>query len=278
MQIQRYCNHNRGNNSVYYLTLKGEEPGDDSRGDLIAGEDFHLLSYSGDIVLWLSECAKEACNFPIIRESIHQYIILIKKLTNQLTDNKMADEIQKLITQNYIATKTLESNAKVVELKYTKILLDEIKEELENDLREEWKIEVDDDLNESWAGMTVKHQQWPERVYVKLEGQSKVAWSDSVYGIVGNKDYCNRGIISEELASIEFLQDGFKSNKGWPFYKTILFLGNDNSRAQLFEEEKRKELAENLSQKLLELSEACEEPLKKVHRASSTKTTVVTQI
>src|SRR5690606_3481955 len=108
---------------------------------------------------------------------IQQYIILIKKLTNQLTDNKMAEEIQKLIAENYSTVKTLVSNLKLVELKYSKKLLDEVKAELETELMEEWIIEVDEELNESWSGLRIKHTNWPEKIYVKLEGQSKVPWN-----------------------------------------------------------------------------------------------------
>ena len=266
VQIQRYCNHNIEKNTVFYLTLEGEEPKPKSRGKLVSGEDFHLLSYSGDIVKWLSACAKEAFNFPIIRESIQQYIILIKKLTNQLTDNKMAAEIQKLIAENYRTTKTLVANLKIVELEYTSLLLNEIKEELELKLKEGWTVEAYEDLEEAWTGLYINHKDWPEKVYVKLEGQSKVPWSDSIYGIIGNEKVCDRKKLNEELAHVEFLQEDFKSNKVWPFYKTILHFSNDESRAVLFDDKQRKELALDLSEKFLELAKACEEPLKKVHK------------
>lgn len=233
---------------------------------MTVGEDFHLLSYSGDIVNWLSACAKEACSFPIIRESIQQYIILIKKLTNQLTDNTMADEIQKLIAENYSTTKTLAANLRIVEVEYTNILLNEIKAELEIELKEGWTIETYDDLEEAWTGLYINHIDWPEKVYVKLEGQSKVPWSDSIYGIIGNEKVCDRKQLNETLANVDLLQEGFKSNKVWPFYKTILHFSNDESRAVLFEDKKRKELALDLSEKFLELAKACEEPLKKVHK------------
>ena len=273
VQIQRYCNHNRRNNLVYYLTLQGDEPGDDSRGNLTAGEDFHLLSYSTDIVNWLTACAKEACHFPILRESIQQYIILIKKLTNQLTDQKMENEIQKLIAENYPTTKALASQIEKIELKYTRHLLTEIKAELEEKLSGNWKIVLYENLNKAWSGLTIKNKDWPEKVYVKLEGQSKVPWSDSIYGIIGNEKVCDHQKLNEELADVEFLQENFKSNKVWPFYKTILHFSNDESRAVLFDDKQRKDLALDLSEKFLELAKACEEPLKKVHKTNKVQST-----
>lgn len=265
VQIQRYCNHNGKNNLVYYLTLHGDEPGNESKGELKSGENFHLLSYALDIVNWLTACAKEVCNFPIIRESIQQYIILIKRLTNQLTDNKMQMEIQKLIAENYITTKTLISNTRIVELEYTRTLLNEIKAELDKELKAGWTVEAYNDLEEAWTGLYIKHKDWPEKVYVKLEGQSKVPWSNSIYGIIGNKKFCNREILNQELADIELLKVGFSSNGVWPYFKTILNFGNDEARAVLFNPLKRQELVEDLSLQFLELCKACEEPLKKAH-------------
>ncbi|WP_373059370.1 PD-(D/E)XK nuclease family protein [Zunongwangia sp. H14] len=273
VQIQRYCNYNRNNNLVFYLTLEGEEPGKGSKGKLKSGEHFHLLSYSTDIVNWLRACAKEAVHFPIIRETIQQYIILIKKLTNQLTDHKMQNEIQKLIAENYNTTRTLVSNLKVVELKYTNLLLNEIKGQLEKELKEGWTVEAYNDLEEAWTGLYINHEEWPKKVYVKLEGQSKVPWSDSIYGIIGNKNNCDRDKLNKELAGVELLQEGFRSNNVWPFYKTILHFSNDESRAILFDEQKRKELALDLSEKFLELAKACEEPLKKVQNTDQVKET-----
>lgn len=275
VQIQRYCNYNTSNNKVYYLTKEGDEPGDSSRGNLNSGDHFHNLSYSVDIIQWLTSCMKEASTYPILRESINQYIILIKKLTNQLTDSKMANEIQKLIIKNYKATKALESNVRKVELDYTQIFLEEIKLELEKELKDGWVIEAYHDLNEPYTGLYINHLDWPKGVYVKLEGQSKVPWSDSIYGIIGSKAVCDHEILYKELSSVEILKEGFKNSKVWPFYKTLLHFGNTKSRSVLFDEINRKELVTEISLRFRELSKACEKPLKKVHQANSINTTVM---
>ncbi len=274
MQIERYRNHNLGKNKVYYLTEPGNEPEIQSRGDLVSGVDYNIISYENDIIEWLTSCMKEASTYPILRESINQYIILIKKLTNQLTDSKMANEIQNLIIKNYKAAKTLESNARVVELEYTQNFLKEIKLELEKELKDGWVIEAYHELDEPYTGLYINHIDWPKKVYVKLEGQSKVPWNDSVYGIIGSKDICDREILDKELSSVDILKQGFKNNKVWPFYKTLLHFGNVESRSVLFDEAKRKELVIEVSRKLSELSKVCEKPLKKVHLANPINTTV----
>jgi hypothetical protein len=83
-QIQRYCNYNKPNNKVFYLTLTGNIPKKKSKKDLVPDSDFFIISYQDHILNWLLHCLKDATNHPILRESIKQYIILIKKLTNTL--------------------------------------------------------------------------------------------------------------------------------------------------------------------------------------------------
>ncbi|MBJ6118091.1 PD-(D/E)XK nuclease family protein [Pontibacter sp. BT310] len=80
-QIERYCNHNKERNKVYYLTLNGAEPSAGSRGGLEAGKDFFLISYRKHIIEWLDLCIKEAAEVPILRESIKQYKLLIQNIT-----------------------------------------------------------------------------------------------------------------------------------------------------------------------------------------------------
>lgn len=87
LQIARYINGN--NLVVFYLTLNGKEPSPDSSSNYKVNEDFFLLSYKTDIKNWLEKCQKEVSDFPIIRETIKQYLILIKKLTGQLNNQEM---------------------------------------------------------------------------------------------------------------------------------------------------------------------------------------------
>ena len=90
-QIERYCNYSRENNTVLYLTLKGDSPGKQSRGNLEAGKDFYNISYREHVLEWLELCLKEVPNLTSIRESINQYILLIKKLTHTLNMEQKSD-------------------------------------------------------------------------------------------------------------------------------------------------------------------------------------------
>lgn len=84
---------------LLYLNLNGTMPSTESSGELTNGEHYHIISYKTEILEWLSLCMKESVTLPIIRETIHQYINLIKKLTNQTTFNAMNEDIKNILAE-----------------------------------------------------------------------------------------------------------------------------------------------------------------------------------
>lgn len=98
-QLIRYDNQYK-KDPIVYLTLNGDTPSEASKGNLILGTDFICISYKVDISIWLEKCIKEMANKPIIRETLNQYLFLIKSLTNQSNNNKMSDEILKILMKD----------------------------------------------------------------------------------------------------------------------------------------------------------------------------------
>jgi len=98
-QLVRY-HHFAKNASIFYLTLDGAEPTEISTGSILEKDQYTPISYETDILQWLKVCRKEAVSLPIIRETISQYINLIKYLTNQTTEDKMKEEVETLILNN----------------------------------------------------------------------------------------------------------------------------------------------------------------------------------
>jgi uncharacterized membrane-anchored protein YjiN (DUF445 family) len=91
-QLKRYNNFDK-NAPIIYLTLNGKEPSNYSKSNLEIGKDFICVSYEAHIKNWLEKCIKEMANKPIIRETLNQYLHLVKQLTNQASNNNMAQEI-----------------------------------------------------------------------------------------------------------------------------------------------------------------------------------------
>jgi hypothetical protein len=101
-QLKRYHNFllKQNGGKLFYLNLTGDKPSKDSYDDLIEEKGhYRIIAYKSEIKQWLEECLKASVNLPIIRETIQQYIILIKKLTNQSTNITMDDEIINLMTE-----------------------------------------------------------------------------------------------------------------------------------------------------------------------------------
>jgi len=96
-QLQRYHNYDKSA-VLLYLTLDGH-PATSAVG-LKPGEDYHCISYRDDILTWLEMCRKEAVNVPFPRETISQYILLVKQLTRQTRRDEMNTEILDAITVN----------------------------------------------------------------------------------------------------------------------------------------------------------------------------------
>jgi hypothetical protein len=156
-QIQRYCNHRKKKNTVYYLTLKGEEPSEDSCLKLKAGEDFFNISYRDDIVEWLELCLKEVPNFTGLREAINQYILLIKKLTNTL-DTKTEKELFDIISDNLEESKYIVDNYQKLINTIRDSFRNDVKTSLENKLdKEKYTVEVGSNIENSYAQLWVTY-------------------------------------------------------------------------------------------------------------------------
>jgi hypothetical protein len=136
-QIERYCNHNKDKNQVFYLTLNGGEPSSESKGHLISGTHFFNISYGSHIVDWLTQCMKEASDTPILRETIKQYIILMKKLTYTI-DKEEEEELLEVILNNYDASMFLANNITKTVANFNNKIRQSIFESLEERLGEKY--------------------------------------------------------------------------------------------------------------------------------------------
>lgn len=246
-QIERYCNFNKENNKVYYLNLHGTEPDEKSKGKLNEGEDFKIISYSEHILDWLTLCLKESADSPILRETIKQYIILIKKLTGKLTDSYMEQELRNKIYQN------LES-ASIIKDNYDQAI-NELKEKFRNKVIEYIGNEHNDfeifvnKISQSNAHLFLKHKN--EHVRIGIESfQGGGPLKEFNIGIWVNykldketKDriagYCNdKGIL-------------YKPSTGWIH---VVSLGEDFSNTETIQkittEQKRKDLLTSITKKI----------------------------
>ncbi len=117
--INRLDNIPKENIKVYYLTLDGHLPSPESLGKYETIENLNgkTIDYEHEIQNWLELCLQECISQPFLRESIIQYINLIKKMTNDNTNIQERIEIRNLIAstnENMSSAKLLIENFKHV--------------------------------------------------------------------------------------------------------------------------------------------------------------------
>jgi hypothetical protein len=139
-QLVRYNNAYK-NAPIFYLTLNGSLPSVESKGELKEGDNYVCISYAEDIITWLELCRKEAVIHAILRETITQYIYLLKHLTNQTINERMKKELVDEITEsaNKIdAAFEIVSSFDEVKLR----IVDKYKETLLTSLGKEWDTDT----------------------------------------------------------------------------------------------------------------------------------------
>lgn len=127
-QLLRYNNYKKG--YLFYLTLFGTEPSEDSLGNLKIDKDVFLLSYKYDIINWLDECVKQSIKQPLVQSGIQHYIDLIKLLTGQSKNKNMSNDIRDFIAQSknnlkiglQIQKNVVEAKIKIQDLFWKRIL------------------------------------------------------------------------------------------------------------------------------------------------------------
>lgn len=127
-QLLRYDNYAKDNHFNYrllYLTLNGTPASDCSVG----GRDinYECISYREAILKWLEECVVISSDFPLVRETIKQYISNLKMLLN-IMDTNSSDELVTIATsyEYYEATLSIISNSWDIEVEIRKKFIDNL--------------------------------------------------------------------------------------------------------------------------------------------------------
>lgn len=150
-QLIRYNNwaknHLNIDYKLFYLTLFGDSASIESitnNDGLIA---YDSISYSYDIIEWLKDCQKQAVNHPTLRETIRQYINLLKILTHQTNNNNMQQEIKEIILDNLESVNNLIASKNNLINELIKIV-ESIKQEIqltdyfEENIALDWRIDT----------------------------------------------------------------------------------------------------------------------------------------
>ena len=124
-QLERYYSHilineriPEDNISVLYLSLDGHEPSEKSIGNKYPKlkEKYRCISYKSEIKQWLDLVIMKTVSKPFLRESISQYLKLIKKMTNDISVEERLEIMRQIAIskENMQGAKLLVENFKHV--------------------------------------------------------------------------------------------------------------------------------------------------------------------
>lgn len=206
-QLLRYDNYGKkhfpapGDYHLIYLTLDGHEASVVSTGDQNSARP---KSYRENILTWLHKCVQLAYDKPLVRETIKQYIHLIKQLTNQYMETEYRNEIAELAIENLEATLALlEAGTEISTLLREQYIIAPLEQFAERNAL----------VTDTWsAGILFKKTSWKK--YGILITSEKDDWRKSYIGIVSNEEE----MLQQKLECLKELSN----NDYFPFGKESL--------------------------------------------------------
>lgn len=107
-RYEKYAKTYQNGYQILYLTLWGENASPQS-GEGVA---YLPISYEKNIINWMEKCVSNSARFPLVRETIIQYINHLKQLTNQDMDAHNKEEITEVLSkiENLKAAKVIYQN------------------------------------------------------------------------------------------------------------------------------------------------------------------------
>ena len=119
-QLKRYDDHAKktygsGNYVIFYLTLQGKEASKNSGENVV----YFPLSFAYDIIQWLEQCVNLSARYPLVRETMNQYINHLKQLTNQDMDKINQNELVEILSkpENVLSAIKISENMKNLKIK-----------------------------------------------------------------------------------------------------------------------------------------------------------------
>ena len=272
---RRKCKYSK----LFYLTLFGSEPDnvsiifihprDPSQNQEIESEkNFYLLSYNEGILEWLESCIKEAVEVPTVRETIKQYILLIKKLTGQLTNQIMGQEVDERIKENFKAAKLVAANWDRVLREEVQEFLNLILDKVESALDEkDWEFKIGSGIT-NYHGVTIRNKSWDKNISIQLDGDRKICYDPSYLGLYAYGKEWDAEDVKAKLPSESIFNDGFVTNENYPYLKNAFNFGEDKDLEKLFDAVERENLINDVSGQLIKIANACGDKFQGVKKAS----------
>lgn len=224
-QLSRYNKH-YPKADLFYLTLDGRVCEEANKEGLIVDTHYKCLSYKTDIANWLELCRKEAVSNPTLRETITQYLNLIKHLCNQAINDNMEQELSELINNNLEAAFTIYHNLDGA----TDKLMSKLVEDLTVMAKEfevlGIKFLCELNIHKQYSNAYFFKEDWEHAlISIQLQEYGKVGL---IYGIATKKDLKTDPIPNDLKAKLESINADFSRTNWWPIEKDFEYPFKEN--------------------------------------------------
>ncbi|MCP9236546.1 PD-(D/E)XK nuclease family protein [Lewinella sp. JB7] len=253
---------------LIYLTLDGRESTDVSEAGAPTDQTpwYHQISYREHLLRWLLRCQEKAVDHPPLRETLKQYIFLVKKLTGKLTNDEMIEELNAAIRNNFVVADLVSKQIATVRVKAVADFFEDLSAALTEKLGNMWTMNVyghgnADMASKKWTSLAMAHRAWPPEVKVEVQGQSTSVADQTVYGIIGNRNQISRNILEDRLAEVPFFKQNRSTNEWWVCKDNLFNFGNPEEMTKLFDPALRARLISNVVEKVVNLCNDSQQPL-----------------
>jgi len=226
-QMARYYNYAKEKNKPFrliYLTLYGSQATNISKdiADNVQQNTINL-SYQSDIIQWLEQCRKEVATVPLVRESLTQYIHLLKDLTNQNTNDHMSQEIAGTIlsnAKNYESFQILLGSQECLKTIFTERFIEALKNH--EDIKGlGLELKTKGSLIKKYDKFWFEHPNWKTYKFAIGCGYNHDNFKGFTFGLVdkGEMEKNARERLAK-IAKAELGSNGFHSTPNWPAWKS----------------------------------------------------------
>ena len=254
-QLQRYFRTVTGfglEPTLVYLTLHGHEPSDDSRGD----HEVFSLSYRRSLIQWLRRCQERACAEPALRESVAQYIELIRTLCGE-GGREFMNELKNFLQKegNLVLASTLGDAAKETWLDLLMNYWDGVRAEVEPAIGAHDPRNLRDWLNRfvyAWGKWRNHfHYDWPLSDHPPVRLAIEARREEGIfYGVICHreKDEEEYDRLKSKLSALDYGDE----DHAWPgrrfVYRGSVGRPSDGAIRELLDKERRSQVAQDLIQ------------------------------
>ena len=228
--IEKYKVDKEGeeNFDILYLTLFGTDASEASAGKDKERVPYASISYYYDILRWLERCLEISVRHPLVRESINQYITLIKQLTNQNMENEIQNELIKIISNKNNFEAALKISGAIQSSKqklYSNIFKDNLKAKLID--REAELISFHDNLFVKYkGGFEIRPKGWKNfKFQCAFDGNLA---KGCIVGILKSNALANPNSVTA-IREIAKNTPGYCSTLGWDILRWCKFKNWDNN-------------------------------------------------